>query len=87
MIEKVIKIIQEMYNNARTEVKTVAGNIGSFGTDIGLRHGSAFSPYFFAFAIDVLSEENRLDTLLKMLFSDDLVMAKIKEELQERVAT
>ena len=87
MTEKVTRTVQEIYFNARTEVSAAIRKTDSFEIYSGHHQlGSELSPHFFALVTDVSNQEDGLDTLLKKLFVGDLVIiAKAKEELQERI--
>ncbi|GJR80807.1 ataxia telangiectasia mutated family protein [Tanacetum coccineum] len=52
---KYIKVIQDMYEGARTCVRTPTGNSEYFLVDVELHQGSAISPYLFALILDELS--------------------------------
>ena len=51
---KYVTLIKDMYNNVVTSVRTNDGNIDYFPIKIGLRQGSALSPYLFALVMDRL---------------------------------
>jgi len=43
-----VKAIQDMYKGAMTKVKSVCGETEEFSVRVGVRQGSAFSPYLFS---------------------------------------
>ena len=47
---KYITLIKDMYKDVTTFVRTCDGNTTDFPINIGLHHGSALSPYLFAFS-------------------------------------
>nr|GEW99284.1 hypothetical protein [Tanacetum cinerariifolium] len=47
-----IKVIRDMYNGAKTQVRTIIGNTEFFPVEVGLHQGSAISPYLFALILD-----------------------------------
>nr|GFB65668.1 hypothetical protein [Tanacetum cinerariifolium] len=56
-----IKVIRDMYDGAKTRVRTSIRNIEFFLVDVGLHQGSAISPYLFALILDELSKEIQED--------------------------
>jgi hypothetical protein len=53
--EKYVKVVQAMYRDARTQVRTEAGIIDQFSVAVGLHQGSALSPYLFLLVMDALT--------------------------------
>ena len=51
---KYVTLIENMYNNAVTSVRTNNGNTYYFTIKIGLHQRSALSPYLFTLVIDEL---------------------------------
>jgi hypothetical protein len=84
--EKIVRIIKEMYDGAKTKVKTPGGPTDEFEIKVGLHQGSSLSPYLFLLVIDTISETTRKEGVWELLFADDLVlMEETKEKLQERL--
>nr|GEX34170.1 integrator complex subunit 11 [Tanacetum cinerariifolium] len=52
-----IKVIRDMYDGAKTRVRTFIRNTEFFPMDVRLHQGSAISPYLFALILDELSKE------------------------------
>ena len=46
----------------------------SFSVKVGVHQGSALSPLFFTMVMDVLTEDVRDGSLMKLLYADDLVL-------------
>ena len=42
-----IQVIRDMYDDARTIVRTPVGDTAAFPVDVGLHQGSALSPFMF----------------------------------------
>ena len=84
--EKMIRLVQMMYEGTKTTVKTRYGETESFPVEVGLHQGSALSPFLFLIVLDTITKEVRdNDDLWELLFADDLVIiADTEEELQER---
>ena len=47
-----IRAIKDMYDRAKTSVRSAAGDTEYFSIDIGLHQGSALSPFFFTIIMD-----------------------------------
>ena len=86
VLEKTVRVIQELYKGVVTTVRTKSGETEEFEVKVGLHQGSALSPFLFIIVMDVLSAEIRDKQKWEMLFADDLVItARTEEELQDRV--
>src|SRR6266853_4742151 len=84
--EKLVRIVKEMYEGARTAVRVSGGVSEEFYVTVGLHQGSALSPYIFVLVMDVVSEAVKDGLVWELLFADDLViMATSVEELQRKV--
>ena len=84
--EKMIRLVQMMYEGAKTTVKTRYGETESFPVEVGLHQGSALSPFLFLVVLDTITMDVRdNDDLWELLIANDLVIiADTEEELQER---
>ena len=71
-----IRIIEDMYDEATTTVRSAAGLTEEFKVGVGLYQGSALSPFLFAIIIDRLTENIRKDAPWDMLFVDDIVLSR-----------
>ncbi|GJU65230.1 retrovirus-related pol polyprotein LINE-1 [Tanacetum coccineum] len=71
---KYIKVIQDMYEGARTCVRTPTGNSKYFSVDVGLHHSPAISPYLFALIIDELSRGIQESIPWCLISADDIVL-------------
>nr|GEZ33668.1 retrovirus-related Pol polyprotein LINE-1 [Tanacetum cinerariifolium] len=49
------RVIKDMYEVAKTRVRTTVGNTDFFPVEVGLHQGSAISPYLFTLILDELS--------------------------------
>ena len=77
-----IQAIKDMYNGARTAVRTHEGQTESFPITVGLHQGSSLSPYLFALVMDELTRHIEDDIPWCMLFADDIMLI---DETQEGV--
>ncbi|KAM1895076.1 hypothetical protein ACFX13_043897 [Malus domestica] len=77
-----IQAIQDMYERAKTAVRTHEGQTESFPITVGLHQGSSLSPYLFALVMDELTGHIQDDIPWCILFADDIVLI---DETQEGV--
>ncbi|GKB80367.1 retrovirus-related pol polyprotein LINE-1, partial [Tanacetum coccineum] len=81
-----IKVIKDMYNGAKTWVRTSIGNIEFFLVEVGLHQGSTISPYLFALILDELSRGIQEGIPWCMIFADDIVLvSESAEGLNDRL--
>lgn len=84
--EKYIRLVQDMYEGARTQVRSCVGVTIWFPVKVGLHQGSALSPYLFALIMDILSEGVKDQAPWCMLFADDIVLCSTNGHELERKA-
>ena len=72
--EKYIRVVQDMYENSETAVRSSVGLSDSFRVKVGLHQGSALSPFLFAIIMDRLTDEIRQESPWTMMFADDIVL-------------
>ncbi|XP_066964344.1 uncharacterized protein [Macrobrachium rosenbergii] len=72
--EKLVRLVEMVYQRTNSKVITAVGETENFEVSVGLRQGSALSPFLFVLVMDVLSEEIRNEVLWELLYSDDLVI-------------
>ena len=78
-----VESIQDMYEGARTSVRSAAGLTEDFEVRVGLCQGSALSPFLFPIIMDVLTKDVRKEAPWDMMFVDDVVLCREnKEELE-----
>ena len=58
-----IRAIKDMYEGAKTSVRTSAGDMEYFSIDIRFHQGSALSPFLFTIVIDELMREIQDESL------------------------
>nr|GEZ89027.1 ataxia telangiectasia mutated family protein [Tanacetum cinerariifolium] len=83
-----IKVIQDMYEGARTCVRTPTGNTEYFPVDVGLHQGSAISnsSYMFALILDELTKGIQESIPWCLIFADDIVLvSETPQGLNERL--
>nr|GEZ28542.1 retrovirus-related Pol polyprotein LINE-1 [Tanacetum cinerariifolium] len=83
---KYLKVIQDMYEGAKTRVRTIVGNTEFFPVEVSLHQGSAISPYLFTLILDELSRGIQENIPWCMIFADDIVLiAESAEGLNNRL--
>ncbi|XP_070055453.1 secreted RxLR effector protein 78-like [Nicotiana tomentosiformis] len=66
--------IKDMYDGAKTRIRTIGGDSEQFLVVMGLHQGSALSPFLFALVMDVLTHHIQGDVPWCMLFTADIVL-------------
>ncbi|XP_070035289.1 secreted RxLR effector protein 78-like [Nicotiana tomentosiformis] len=69
-----IMAIKDMYDGAKSRVRTVGGDSEQFPIVMGLHQGSALSPFLFTLVIDALTHHIQREVPWCMLFVDDIVL-------------
>lgn len=78
--EWLIKIVQAMYEGAKTAVRIDGGESEEFGVRVGVHQGSVLSPLLFIIVIEALSREFKVGLPWEVLYADDLVLLADSEE-------
>ncbi|GKC15798.1 retrovirus-related pol polyprotein LINE-1 [Tanacetum coccineum] len=68
------RVIKDMYEGAKTHVRTTMGNTKFFPVEEGLHQGSTISPYLFTLILDELSQGIQKSIPWCMIFADDIVL-------------
>ncbi|KAF3675032.1 putative pre-mRNA-processing factor 6-like [Capsicum annuum] len=69
-----IRAIKDMYDGAKTQVRTAGVDSKYFTVLTGLHQGSTLSPFLFALVIDVLTQRIQGEVSWCNLFADDVVL-------------
>ncbi|XP_070014244.1 secreted RxLR effector protein 78-like [Nicotiana sylvestris] len=69
-----IMAIKDMYDGAKTRVRTVGGDSEHFSVVMGLHQCFALSPFLFALVMDALTHHIQGEVPWCMLFIDDIVL-------------
>ena len=86
MVEKYVRLVQDMYEGSKTVVRFAVGTTESLKVKVGLHLGSALNPFLFAVIIDRLTDEVRREPPWTMLFADDIVICEeTREEVGQRL--
>lgn len=78
--EKYVRIIQDMYAGAMTQVRSSVGLSRQIQVGVGLHQGSALSPYIFNVVMDVITKDVRDKAPGCMMFADDVVLCSVNRE-------
>ena len=78
--EKYVQLVQDIYQDIKTCVRSSIGNTDDFTVKVGLHQGSALSPYLFDLIIDVLTREVKEELPWSIMFADDIVLCDDKRE-------
>ena len=77
-------IVQDMYEGARTRIKSSVGLTDKLPVGVGLHQGSSLSPYLFAMIFDVLAHGIKDISPWCMLYADDIVLCGTRREVVEK---
>ncbi|GJT06548.1 ataxia telangiectasia mutated family protein [Tanacetum coccineum] len=69
-----IRVIRDMYDGAKTRVRTSIENTDFFPVEVRLHQGLAISPYLFALILDELSRGIQEDIPWCLIFVDNIVL-------------
>ncbi|GKC26758.1 retrovirus-related pol polyprotein LINE-1 [Tanacetum coccineum] len=75
-----IRVIRDMYDDAKTRVWTSIGNTEFFPVEVRLHQGSTISPYLFALILDELSRGIQEDIPWCLIFVDDIMLVSESAE-------
>ena len=78
-----MRLVQGMYNNARSQVCVGEGFSKEFEVKVGVHQGSVLSPLLFFIVLEALSHEFRAGVPLEDPYPDDLAI--IADSLEECV--
>nr|GEW41812.1 ataxia telangiectasia mutated family protein [Tanacetum cinerariifolium] len=80
------RVIKDMYEGAKTRLRTTVRNTEFFPVEVDLHQGSAISPYLFTLILDELSRGIQENIPWCMIFADDIVLiAESGEGLNNRL--
>ncbi len=83
--EKYVRLVQDMYAGARTQVRSSVGLTNWIEVRVGLHQGSSLSPYLFDIIMDVIAQGVKDQAPWCMLFADDIVLCSTsREEVEQK---
>ena len=82
--EKYVMIVQDMYEGARTRVKSSVGITDMMPVGVGLHQGSSLSPYLFDMIMNALARGIKDLSPWCMLYADDIVLCGTRSEVVEK---
>ena len=84
--EWLVKLVQAMYSNARSQVRVGDEYCKMFDVQVGVHQGSVLSPLLFIIVLEALLRNFRSGCPYELLYADNLaIIASSKEELLERL--
>ena len=72
--EWIVRLVQAMYNNARSRVRVGSEYSDEFKVRVGVHQGSVLSPLLFIIVLEALSRDFRVGVPWELFFADDLVI-------------
>ena len=82
--EKYVRLVQDMYKEVKTLVRSSVGDTEKFTVKVGLHQGLALSPYLFDLIMDVIAENVKETPPWSMMFADDIALCATDREEVER---
>ena len=81
-----MRVVKDMYDNAKTCVRAPVGDTEYFPVEVGLHQGSALSPFLFVVILNEMSKRIQDSVPWCMLFADDIVLvAETEEEVNAKL--
>nr|XP_009631044.1 uncharacterized protein LOC104120878 [Nicotiana tomentosiformis] len=81
-----IRVIQNMYDGAKTRVRTTGWDSEYFSVEMGLHQGSALSSFLFSLAMDALTQHIQGEVPWFLLFADYIVLiGEMRDGVNERL--
>ncbi|XP_042890365.1 uncharacterized protein LOC122265229 [Penaeus japonicus] len=81
--EVYVRVVQDIYNECMTAVRSVVGTTEGYNMEVGLHQGSALSPFLFAVIMDKLTDGLRRAAPRSMMFADDTVLRSERGEVEK----
>ena len=86
--EEYVRVVQDMYRDCMTAVRSAVGVTEDFKVEVGLHQGSALSPFLFAIVMEGFTDEVRQELPWTMMFADDIVICgesrmQVEESLEQ----
>ena len=72
--EWIVRLVQDMYNNARSRVRFGSEYSEDVEVGVGVHQGSVLSPLLFIIVLEALSRDLRMVVPWELFFADDLVI-------------
>lgn len=74
-----------MYDEVRTSVKSVSGEIENFMVNVGVHQELVLSPYLFSWVMDKLTKSLQDKAFWCMMFVDDMVLVHENKNVLEGI--
>ena len=75
--EYLVNGVMPLYRNCKIAVSVNVELSSSFSVKVGVHQGSALSPLLFIMVMDILTEDVRAGSLMKLLYADILFCLEI----------
>ena len=86
--EKYARLVQDMYKDVKTLVRSSVGNTEKFTVKVGLHQGSVLSPYLFDLVMGVITKDVKEAPPWSTMFADDIVLCgNTREEVERKTET
>ena len=86
MVEKDVRLVQNMYEESETVVRCAVGTAESFKVKFGVHQRSALNSFLIAVIMTRLTDKVRREPPWTMLFADDIVICEeTREEVERRL--
>ena len=72
--EWIVRVVQIMYQNARSRVRISNSNSDVFNVQVGIHQGSVLNPLLFIIILEALSQEFQTGCPCELLYADSLVI-------------
>ena len=86
MPEKYVRLVKDMYEGVRTQVRSSVGLTRWITVRVGMHQGSSLNLYLFDFIMDVLAQGIKNQAPWCMVFAVDVVLCSTSKEEVERKA-
>lgn len=81
----IIKIMQDMYRDSESTMRSTCGETREFTVKVGLCQGFVPSPYLFAIVLVEIMKEVRGDIMWCMIFAEDTINRHFKGKSRAKI--
>ncbi|KAL0818491.1 hypothetical protein ABMA28_008946 [Loxostege sticticalis] len=85
--EAYVSVVADMYEGARSFIRTAAGMTKSIPVTEGVHQGSVLSPYLFSIVLDSLTEDAQQKAAWTFIYADDVaICCNRRQDLEEALS-
>ena len=85
MPEKYARLVQDLYKDVKTLMRSSVGNTEKCTEKVGLHQGSVLSPYLFELVMDVITKDVKDTPPRSTMFADDIApCGNTREEVERK---